>query len=137
MTVTEIRTSVSKTLLEGNGWPPSLPEFVSLGKGSVDYDAAYFRCLNKSPQGRVETWVYENAYYNIKSAADDKARRMHRKFMSQAEDLEREGKLQNHDEMLKALPVHSVKNLNDLVREEYQEKHENELHPRIKKLLGK
>lgn len=135
MTVEQIRISVSKSLTEGNGWPPSLPEFIARGTEAIDYDAAYFRCLNQKPEGRVEKWVYEKAYYNIRTQGDKEARKDHKRFMKQAEELEKRGELTLPEEELIGLPVHSVKNLNDRKREEWEQSHGKELNPRIKKIL--
>lgn len=123
----------------GNAWPPDLAEFLALihGHSEVDYHAAFLRCLSKSPEGRIEQWVYENAGYNIRVSTHEAAERMHKKFMREAIEKDSRGELKLNDEMLKALPVNSVKNDNDLERERYNEAHNNELHPRIKKLLGK
>ena len=124
MTVSEIRISISKCCLTKkdktrDAWPPSLPDFIANGKEQIDYDAAYYRCLNKSPSGRLETWVYEKAYFNIKSSSDESARKQHKRFMDEAENLESMGRLVLNEEELLALPVNSVKNMNDLKREEF------------------
>lgn len=137
MTVEQIRTSVSKFLLSGNGWPPSLPEFIAGGSEEVDFHAAFMRCLNKEPQGRAEQWVYENAGWNIRTASHEKAERMHKKFLQEAIEKEQRGDLQLNEEMLKALPVNSVKNDNDLAREDYEQRKGKALHPRIAKIIGK
>ena len=134
MTVEQIRISTSKCLLEGNGWPPSLPEFIAKGNDEIDYHAAFQRCLAKNPLGRAEQWVYENMGYNIRVSSHEVAERMHKKALKNAIEKESRGELQLNDDVLKALPVNSVKNMNDLKREEYQSEHK-ELHPRIKQIL--
>lgn len=122
--------------MEGNGWVPSLPEFIQLGRPQIDYEAAYFRCLNKSPDGRLETWVYEKAYYNIRGASDDRARKMHQRYMKEAEELESRGKLKLNDEELIGLPVHSVKNVVDVEREKFKGSGcKNPFEERIKNLI--
>lgn len=141
LTNDQIKKGIDKCkekIFSGNAWPPDLSEFMALvyGMTESDYDAAYFRCLNKEPQGRVEQWVYEKASYNIRTASDDKARQLHKRFMKQAETLDREGKLRVNEDELKALPPNSVKNLNDLKREEYEQKHGKQLNPRIARILS-
>lgn len=91
--------------------------------------------MNKDPQGKVEQWVYENAGWNIRTAAHDKAERMHKKFMQEAIEKEKRGTLKTNDDMLKALPVNSVKNDNDLAREEYEQRNGKKLNPRIEEIL--
>lgn len=122
----------------GDQWPPDLSEFLALihGHTDIDYHAAFMRCISKEPKGRVELWVYENAGWNIRTASHDKAERTHKKFMLEAMERERNGKLKTNDEMLKALPVNSVKNDNDIAIEKFEEKNGKKLHPRIAKLLG-
>lgn len=122
---------------EGDQWPPDLSEFLALINGHTDiyYHAAFIRCLNNEPQGKVEQWVYENAGWNIRTAAHDKAERMHKKFMLEAIKKERQGTLKTNDDMLKALPVNSVKDDNDIAIEQYEERNGKKLHPRIEKIL--
>ena len=122
----QIKLGVDKCkqrLFEGNHWAPDLSEFLSMihGTSDVDYQAAFHRCLSKSPKGRVETWVYENAGYNIRISSHDSAERMHKKYMKQAMDLDRRGELTLNEEMLKALPANSITNLNDKARNEYRD----------------
>jgi hypothetical protein len=135
MSTEQIRRAVSECLLHGNGWPPTLPEFISLGNGKTDYDAAYFRCLNRCPKGKIELWVYQNASYNVRIAPDNEARRTHRRFMNEAEQLDREGKLTLPSEAQALLAPCSVKNLNDLKREEYDDKHGHKINARIQAII--
>ena len=91
------------------------------GHDEVDFDMAYSRLLNKEPQGRVEQWVYERAAFNIRRESDDKARKSFKRFMKEAMELERLGKLELNEDMLKALPPNSVMNVNDLERQKYEQ----------------
>jgi len=65
LTVNEIRQAMAKvmtcpiTVKQLNGWPPSLPQFISYAKGEIDYDGAFTRCLAKKPEGRIEKYVYQ------------------------------------------------------------------------------
>lgn len=124
-------------IFNGNAWAPDLADFLALihGQTDIDYHAAFMRCLNKLPEGRVEKWAYENVGYNIRVSTHEAAERMHKKFMKEAIMKEQRGELKLKDEMLKALPVNSVKNVNDLAREKYEEINGKSLHPRIEKIL--
>lgn len=138
----QLRKGVNKCkeqIFNGNAWAPDLADFLALihGQTDVDYHAAFMRCLSKTPEGRVEQWVYENAGYNIRVSSHEAAERMHKKFMKEALMKEQRGELKLNSEMLKALPPNSVKNTNDLAREEYEQKYGKQLHPRIAKILGK
>ena len=62
---------------------------------------------------------------------------MHKKFLQEAIKKEQRGDLKLNEEMLKALPVNSVKNDNDLAREAYEQRNGKKLNPRIAKILGK
>lgn len=141
MTVKEIRISVSRALTdelvmeELNGWPPSLPEFISLGSEKVDFDAAFQRCVSKEPQGRAEQWVYENSAFNIRRLSQTDAERFHKKELKKAIEMEKSGKLVLNSEMALALPPNSVKNVNDIEREKYEEKTGGKIHPRIQAIL--
>lgn len=123
-------------IFSGNKWSPDLADFLAMihGKTDVDFHTAFIRCLDKKPLGRAEKYVYEKASFNIRTAPHDKAERMHRKFLTDAIAKELRGELELNEDMLKALPPNSVKNLNDLKREEYENSH-NKLNPRIQKIL--
>lgn len=60
---------------------------------------------------------------------------MHKKFMQEAIEKEKRGTLKTNDDMLKALPTNSVKNDNDLAREEYEQRNGKKLNPRIEEIL--
>lgn len=122
---------------KGDQWPPDLSEFLSLihDHTDIDYHAAFIRCLSGKPQGKLEQWVYEYDSWNIKRAPHDKAERMHKKFMQEAIEMEKRGALRTNDDILKALPVNSVRNDNDIAIERYEEKHGKKLHPRIEGIL--
>jgi len=45
---------------------------------------------------------------------------MHKREMNLAVELDRKGELELQEETLKALPINSVKNENDLARERYE-----------------
>lgn len=128
MTVKEIRNSVFKALTDKkvmerlNGWPPSLPEFIALGGEDVDYDGAFYRCLNKAPEGRPEQFVYENSAFNIRRLSQKEAERFHKKELDKAIDLEKRGLLRLNSEMPLQLTEHSTVNLNDIERENYKDK---------------
>lgn len=136
----QIKLGVDKCkerIFSGNAWAPDLAEFLAMihGHTDVDYQAAFFRMLNKKPEGRVEQWVYENASFNIRSMAHEKAERAHKKFMLEGFEKERRGELVLAKEELLALPVNSVKNLNDIKREEFESSGvKNPFADRIKKL---
>lgn len=105
------------------------------GQTDVDYHAAFLRCLDKKPQGRPETWVYQNAGYNIRVSSHEAAERMHKKFLREAMEKEKRGELVLADEMLKALPPNSVRNLNDIKREEFEQQNGKALNPAIERLM--
>lgn len=122
----------------GDQWPPDLSGFLSLihGHDEINFDMAYSRMIAKEPEGRVEQWVYEKAAFNIRRESDVIARRNHKRFMKEGMELERLGKLQLNEDMLKALPPNSVINANDLARQKYEEKHGKKLNPRIQAILN-
>ncbi|CAL9959668.1 hypothetical protein VPHK250G1_0045 [Vibrio phage K250 g1] len=96
---------------------------------------AYSRMIAKEPEGRIEQWVYEKAAFNLRRESDAIARRNHKRFMKEAIELERLGKLKLNEEMLKALPPNSVINANDLARQEFEQKNGRSLNPRIQAIL--
>ena len=137
----QLRKGVNKCkerIFNGDAWAPDLADFLALihGHTDVDFQAAFQRCLSKSPEGRVEQWVYENAGYNIRASNHDSAERMHKKYMKQAIEMERQGKLVLNEDRLKALPPNSVKNVNDIEREKFEQSgKKNPFQERIDKLI--
>ena len=126
LTPQQLRQGVDKCkekILSGNAWAPDMADFLAMihGHDDVDYDLAYFRLINKEPEGRVETWVYEKCAFNIRRESDDKARRTFKARMKEAMELERLGKLELNEDILKALPPNSVMNVNDLERQKYEQ----------------
>lgn len=128
MTVKEIRNSVSRVLTDKkvmeklNGWPPSLPEFISLGSEDVDYDGAFYRCLNRKPEGRPEQFVFDNSAFNIRRMTQKEAERFHKKELDKAIELEKRGLIKLNSEMPLQLTEHSTVNLNDIERENHKGK---------------
>lgn len=127
-------------VINGNQWPPDLAEFMAMihGHSSTDFQAAFFRCLEKKPEGRIEQWVYENASYNIKVMSHEQAERSHKKYMLVAIEKEKNGQLMLNKEILaKALPEKIERNLNDIKRQEFEESGSvNPFADRIAKLKG-
>ncbi|CAM0019413.1 hypothetical protein VPHD171_0044 [Vibrio phage D171] len=121
----------------GDQWPPDLSGFLALihGQDETNFDMAYSRMIAKEPEGRIEQWVYEKAAFNLRRESDVIARRNHKRFMKEAIELERLGKLKLNEEMLKALPPNSVINANDLARQEFEQKNGRSLNPRIQAIL--
>lgn len=111
-------------IFEGNAWAPDLSEFLALihGQTAKDFQSAFFRLLDKKPDGRIERWVYEKASFNIRAMSHENAEKAHKRFMLEAIELDRAGKLTLNEDEILLLPVHSVKNLNDIKREEYESK---------------
>ena len=128
MTIQQIRLAVSKTLTdkfiteELKGWPPSLPQFISFGNDPIDYEGAFYRCLNKEPEGRPEQFVYENSAFNIRRMTQKEAERFHKRELIRAIELESQGRLVLNADMPLQLTEHSTVNLNDIERENHRDK---------------
>tara|TARA_R110002012_G_C11456037_1_gene592262 strand:- start:39 stop:413 length:375 start_codon:yes stop_codon:yes gene_type:complete len=105
-----------------NGWPPSLPEFISLGREQVDYTGAFYRCLNRDPQGRAEQFVYENSAFNIRRMTQKESERFHKAELDKAINLEARGLLRLNSDMPIGIAQHSTVNLNDIERENHKGK---------------
>jgi hypothetical protein len=128
MTIKEIRTSVSKVLTDKkvmdklNGWPPSLPEFIALGGEEVDYSGAFYRCLNRKPEGRPEQFVFDNSAFNIRRMTQKEAEKFHKNELDKAIDLEKRGLLKLNSDMPLQLTEHSSVSMSDIERESYKDK---------------
>lgn len=127
LTPQQLRFGVDKCkekIFSGNAWAPDMADFLAMihGHDEVDLDMAYSRLLAKSPEGRIEQWVYEKAAFNIRRESDTKARQMFKRYMKEAMELDKQGKLETNEDILKALPRVSTVNLNDIERENYKDK---------------
>ncbi len=124
----------------GDTWAPDYAKFMAIASGrtEVDYFAAFHRCLDKKPEGRVEQWVYENASFNIRSMSHENAERSHRKWMNEAIEKDRRGELILNEEILaKALPEKVERNVNDIKRQEWEDSGKKcPFQDRINKLKG-
>jgi hypothetical protein len=125
-------------IFSGDPWAPDMADFLAMihGSSDTDFQGAFWRCLNKCPEGRIEKWVSENIGYNVRVSPHHEAERMHKKWMLDAIEKESRGDLHLQEEGLKALPVNSVKNLNDITREKYNAKTGGKLNPRIARILA-
>ncbi len=127
LTPQQLRFGVDKCkekIFSGNAWAPDMADFLAMihGHDEVDLDMAYSRLLAKSPEGRIEQWVYEKAAFNIRRESDTKARQMFKRYMKEAMELDKQGKLETNEDILKALPRVSTVNLNDIERENHKDK---------------
>lgn len=121
----QLRKGVDKCkerIFSGDAWAPDLAEFLAMiyGNTQADFDAAFARCLARNPEGRIEKYVSGRVYCNVRCSSDTDARRIHRNEMKNAIELDKKGELTLPDDELKALPINSVKNENDLARERYE-----------------
>ncbi len=127
LTPQQLRFGVDKCkekIFSGNAWAPDMADFLAMihGHDEVDLDMAYSRLLSKVPEGRIEQWVYERAAFNIRRESDTKARQMFKRYMKEAMELDKQGKLETNEDILKALPRVSTVNLNDIERENHKDK---------------
>jgi hypothetical protein len=92
LTVDQIRKAVSRSLLEGDGWPPSLPEFIKYGKDSgFDYQASFDRFINKERLNDIEYFASQDVGYECRTRlTEEKARKKWeqsvKKYEKRAED---------------------------------------------------
>lgn len=95
LTVNQIRKAVSRSLTEGDGWPPSLPEFIKLGKDSgFDYEASFDRFINREQLSDVEHFAAQDVGQECRTRlAEDKARKKWNQAVKKYEQRAEEGTL--------------------------------------------
>lgn len=94
MSISEIRTAVSQSLLRGDAWPPSLPEFIAFGdQYQIDFDEAFERMIYQRSQGDIEYWANQEVGYSCRRMSEREARAKHRKVMTKYKNKAKEGKL--------------------------------------------
>lgn len=92
LTVSQIRKAVSRSLIEGDGWPPSLPEFIKMGKESgFDYDASFDRFINHEKLSDIEFFAAQDVGHECRTRLEEgKARKKWtqaiKKYEQRAED---------------------------------------------------
>lgn len=86
------------------------------------------------PRDRIEKYLCEHIRFNLRRMEEDKEMSFLKAKYREAYLLERNGELRTAEEEIKALPICSVKNTNDLAREAYEAKHGKGLLPRIQRL---
>ncbi|AIW21337.1 hypothetical protein F0267_22235 [Vibrio coralliilyticus] len=95
MSISEIRIAVSKALLRGDAWPPSLPEFVALGdEYEIDFDEAFDRMIRQKTKGDIEYWANQEVGFSCRRQLNDRdARAKHRKALLKYREKDKQGKL--------------------------------------------
>ncbi|MCY9802675.1 hypothetical protein OTK51_04435 [Vibrio scophthalmi] len=95
MSSNEVRRAVSYLLLEGDAWPPSLPEFIALGRQElVDFDEAFDRMIRGKPKSDIEYWATQEVGYLCRSYLNERdARSKYRKVLKKYADKYRAGSL--------------------------------------------
>lgn len=121
----------------GNSWPPQMGELWVLRDALTAEELldSRIRVLSREPENNIEKWLVQNKLYDLKRVAEAKLDQLFKKYYLEAKRLEEKGKLVT-ELPNNLLPSHSVKNVNDLKREEYDQQHGKTLNPRIQQILN-
>ncbi|MGC9421166.1 hypothetical protein [Vibrio sp.] len=121
----------------GNSWPPQMGELWVLRDALTAEELldSRIRVLSREPENQIEKWLVQNKLYDLKRVAENKLDQLFKKYYLEAKRLEEKGKLMTElpDNLL---PAHSIKNVNDIKREEYELQHGKQLNPRIQAILN-
>ena len=121
----------------GNSWPPQMGELWILKDSLTEEELldSRIRVLSRGGVNKIEKWLIQNKLYDLKRTAENKLDGLFKKYYLEAKRLDEKGMLDTElpDYLLTA---NSVKNLNDLKREEYESKHGKAINPRIQKILN-
>ena len=122
-------------LQAGETWPPIMGELTILKSQLTVSELmdAQMRVINKEPINQIEKWIIQNKGFELRRLSQSQLTKRFKEFYLEAMKLQEKGKLRT--EMPKAIASNSVKNLNDIKLEEYQQKHGSELNPRIQAIL--
>ncbi|MCL9775622.1 hypothetical protein [Vibrio methylphosphonaticus] len=122
-------------LQAGEKWPPIMGELTLLKSQLTESELmeAMNRVVAKTPQNQLETWIIQNKGYELRRVPQSMIIRRFKEFYREAVSLQEKGKLVT--EVPKGLAQHSVKNLIDIKREEFEQSHGKNLDPRIAALL--
>lgn len=120
----------------GEYWPPSTGELQVLSKELTTEERmdSRVRVLTRAPENELEKWLVQNKLYELKRVPEHKLDELFKRYYLEAKSLQERGKLVTElpDNLL---AQHSVKNLNDLKREEFESTHGKQLDPRIQKIV--
>ena len=117
MSVVEVRRAVSQALLEGDAWPPSLPEFMEMGREElVDTDEAFIRMLRGEPKGDIEYWASQEVGFICRGKLSEReARAKHRKVLKKYAKKAKAGSLPARNN-LRLADKTDVKPINEITR---------------------
>lgn len=93
------------------------------------------RVFSRSPNNQIEKWLIQNKLYHLKRAPEFKLDELFKKYYLEAKRLQEKGMLITEPPP-NQLAQNSVKNLNDLKREEFEQKNGKQLNPRIAQILA-
>ncbi|GLO62211.1 hypothetical protein MACH09_27190 [Vibrio sp. MACH09] len=120
----------------GEYWPPSTGELQVLSKELTTEERmdSRVRVLNRAPSNELEKWLVQNKLYELKRVPEYKLDELFKRYYLEAKSLQERGMLVT-ELPRNLLAEHSVKNLNDLKREEFEASHGKQLDPRIQRIL--
>lgn len=120
----------------GNSWPPQMGELWILKDSLTEEELldSRIRVLSRTAANKIEKWLIQNKLYDLKRTAENKLDGLFKKYYLEAKRLDEKGMLETELPQF-LLAANSVKNLNDLKREEYESKHGKALNPRIQQIL--
>ncbi|SHO58874.1 hypothetical protein VQ7734_04647 [Vibrio quintilis] len=121
----------------GNSWPPQMGELWVLKDALTAEELldSRIRVLSRMPENQIEKWLVQNKLFNLKHLAENKLDEQFKKYYLEARRLKEKGLLRTDVPEHPQLSSSSVKNLNDVMREDYEQKHGKRLHPRIRQIL--
>ena len=132
MSVTDVRRAVSQALLEGDAWPPSLPEFVSMGREEmVDIDEAFTRMLRCEAKGDIEYWASQEVGFVCRGQLSEReARAKHRKALKKYAEKAKAGSLPARN-TLRLADKTNVKPINEIKRPDPNKFNKNSVFARV------
>ncbi|WP_123305248.1 hypothetical protein [Vibrio crassostreae] len=121
----------------GNSWPPQMGELWILKDSLTEEELldSRIRVLSRTAVNKIEKWLIQNKLYDLKRTAENKLDGLFKKYYLEAKRLDEKGMLETELPQF-LLAANSVKNLNDLKREEYESQHGKAINPRIQKILN-
>lgn len=121
----------------GNSWPPQMGELWILKDSLTEEELldSRIRVLSRTAVNKIEKWLIQNKLYDLKRTAENKLDGLFKKYYLEAKRLDEKGMLETELPQF-LLAANSVKNLNDLKREEYESQHGKALNPRIQQILN-
>lgn len=131
------RLNCQRSMISGNQFAPSLGVLMAYSITPPDLELmdALARIRDGKPKNEIESWLVRNYSFDLRRVVESRELSMIKALYSKGVQLEAQGRIRDDEKNMLSLPENSVKNVNDLAREDYEKRNGRGLNARIEKIL--